>query len=69
MVAQHAVSEKKMENSLDVEAGLAPMSPLSVVADGVAGPETDPLGDRAVLLLRLGELLLRAERLVARHLD
>jgi hypothetical protein len=36
-----------------------------IVPNGVAGPETDPLGDRAVLLLRLGELLLRAERLVA----
>ena len=36
-----------------------------IVPNGVASPETDPLGDRAVLLLRLGELLLRAERLVA----
>jgi len=45
------------------------MSPLRVVANGVTGPETDPLRDRAVLLLRLGELLLGTERLVARHLD
>jgi len=37
----------------------------SVVPDGVAGPETNPLRDRPVLLLRLGELLLRTERLVA----
>lgn len=35
-----------------------------VVPDGVAGPQSNPLRDRAVLLLRLCELLLRAERLV-----
>lgn len=33
--------------------------------DGVAGPQADPLGDGAVLLLRPGELLLGAERLLA----
>ena len=33
--------------------------------DGVAGPKANPLRDRAVLLLGLGQLLLRAERLVA----
>lgn len=33
--------------------------------DGVAGPEADPLGDGAVLLLRLRKLLLGAERLLA----
>jgi hypothetical protein len=37
----------------------------SVVPNGVSGPKTNPLRDRAVLLLRLGELLLRPERLVA----
>jgi len=37
----------------------------SLVPNGVSGPETNPLRDRAVLLLRLGELLLRPERLVA----
>jgi len=35
------------------------------VPDGVTGTETNPLRNRAVLLLRLGELLLRAESLVA----
>lgn len=35
------------------------------VPDGVTSAETNPLGDRSVLLLRLGELLLRSERLVA----
>ena len=35
-----------------------------VVPDGVAGPQSNPLRDRAVLLLRLRELLLGAERLV-----
>lgn len=33
--------------------------------DGVASTEANPLGHRAVLLLRLGKLLLGAERLVA----
>ena len=37
----------------------------SLVPDGVTSAETDPLGNRPVLLLRLGELLLRAESLVA----
>lgn len=35
------------------------------VPDGVAGAQANPLGNGAVLLLRLGELLLRAESLVA----
>lgn len=38
---------------------------LQVVPNGVSGPETNPLGNGAVLLLRLGELLLCPERLVA----
>lgn len=37
----------------------------SIVPDGVARSEANPLRNGAVLLLRLGELLLRAERLVA----
>lgn len=36
-----------------------------VVPDGVAGPEANPLGDGAVLLLRARKLLLGAERLLA----
>jgi hypothetical protein len=36
-----------------------------VVPDGVAGPEANPLGDGAVLLLRTRKLLLGAERLLA----
>lgn len=35
------------------------------VPDGVPGPHPNPLRDRTVLLLRLGKLLLRPERLVA----
>lgn len=35
-----------------------------VVPDGVVGPQANPLGDGAVLLLRFGKLLLGAERLV-----
>lgn len=43
---------------LDTETGLAPVSALGVVPDGVAGPQADPLRDRAILLLRAGKLLL-----------
>jgi hypothetical protein len=35
-----------------------------VVPDGVAGPQANPLGDGAVLLLRTRKLLLGAERLL-----
>ena len=34
------------------------------VPDGVVGAQSNPLRDRTVLLLRFGELLLGAERLV-----
>jgi len=37
----------------------------SIIPNGVTGAETNPLGNRPVLLLRFGELLLRAESLVA----
>jgi len=56
-------------SDLDADSGLAPMSPLRVVSDGIASPQTNPLRDGAVLLLRSGELLLGAEGFVARHLD
>lgn len=46
---------------LDTETGLAPVSSLGVVPDGVAGPQANPLRDGAVLLLRFGKLLLGAE--------
>ena len=39
------------------------------VPDGVAGAKANPLGNGTVLLLRLGELLLRAESLVALFRD
>lgn len=35
------------------------------VPDGVTGSQADPLGNRAVLLLRFGKLLLGSEGLVA----
>jgi len=54
---------------LDTETSLAPVSALGVVPDGVAGPQANPLGDGAVLLLRLCKLLLGAEGLLGRHLD
>lgn len=47
---------------------LCPASSIAIrgdaIPDGVTGPQSDPLRDGAVLLLRLRELLLRAERLV-----
>jgi len=52
---------------LSVVCGLMPWLFLLLrwfVPDGVTGPETDPLWDRTVLLLGLGQLLLGAERLV-----
>jgi len=54
---------------LDTDASLAPMPPLCVVSDGVTGSQTNPLWNGSVLLLGSGELDLRSERLVARHLD
>jgi len=53
----------------EAEAGLAPMPPLGVVPNGVAGAQPNPLGNGTVLLLGLGQLLLDTERLVARHFD
>lgn len=61
--------EKKKLSNLDAETGLAPVPPLGVVSDGVTGPEANPLGDRTVLLLSFGKLLLGTEGLVARHLE
>jgi hypothetical protein len=41
-----------------------PNSSEVAIPDGVARPQSDPLWDRSVLLLRFGELLLRSEGLV-----
>ena len=49
--------------SLQLELGPPPVAPLGVVADGVARPHPEPLGDRSVLLQLLRELSLDAERL------
>lgn len=40
---------------------------LFVIPDGVASPQSDPLWNRAVLLLCFGELLLRSEGFVGLH--
>lgn len=61
--------DSKEATRLEAEAGLAPVPPLSVVADGVAGPQANPLGNGTVLLLGLRKLLLGLESLVARHFD
>ena len=51
---------------LQLQLGAPPVTALAVVADGVAGPHTDPLGHRSVLLQLLAELLLDAEGLQGR---
>ena len=51
---------------LHTQLGAAPVTTLGVVPDGVAGAQTDPLGDRAVLLHLLRENLLNLEGLVGR---
>lgn len=54
-------------NRLDAQASLSPVPSLGVVADCVASAKANPLRNRAVLLLGLGQLLLGSECLVARH--
>lgn len=44
--------------SLDVHLCSSPVSSLGVVADFVVSSQTDPLGQRSVLLLGLSQLLL-----------
>lgn len=60
---------RKENEYLEAEAGLAPMPPLGIVPNGVAGAEPDPLRNGPVLLLGLGQLLLDTESLVARHFN
>jgi len=53
---------------VSVEEGLlGPRSVRARIPDGVASAQTNPLRDRAVLLLGLGKLLLGAERLEGLH--
>jgi len=61
-------ASKSPLTSLETKLGAAPVPSLGVVPDGVAGAEADPLGDRAVLALLFGKLLLGAKRFVGRHL-
>ena len=52
--------------SLQLQLGPPPVPPLGVVADRVAGPHADPLGNRPVALQLLGQLALDLERLQGR---
>lgn len=54
-------NREERANDLDADAGLAPMSPLSVVPDGIARSQSDPLRNWAVLLLRSRKLLFSSE--------
>ncbi|GAO50503.1 hypothetical protein G7K_4627-t1 [Saitoella complicata NRRL Y-17804] len=67
-VHAHVIVEQLQEpvRRLDVQLGAAPVSALGVVLDLVVSPQADPLGDGAVLLSSLGELLLGTESLVGR---
>ena len=56
-------SDSPDDVGLQLELGPPPVTPLGVVADGVASPHPEPLGDRSVLLQLLGQLALDAERL------
>jgi len=55
-----------VETDLQLELGPPPVAALSVVADCVAGPHSDPLRDWPVLLQLLGELDLDTEGFVGR---
>ena len=57
ILSSHAVSSSNSLFDMGFAIGVA-------VPDGVVGPQSNPLRDRAVLLLCLRKLLLRAERLV-----
>ncbi len=52
------------ELSLESELGSAPVTTLRVVLDGIIRSEANPLGQRTVLPLLLGEGALRAEGLL-----
>ena len=60
-------SKKETNSTLKTELGAPPVPPLGVITDLVVSPETDPLGDRTVLVGLLGQLLLGAESLLGRH--
>jgi len=54
-------NREERATDLDADAGLAPMPPLSVVSNGIARSQSDPLRNWAVLLLRSRKLLLGSE--------
>jgi len=59
---------KRIEHQrLQSQFGATPVTAFSVVPDGVAGAEADPLGDGAILTLLLRQNLLHFERFVGRH--
>ena len=59
--------EEETSPNLDAELGSPPVPPLGVVTNLVVSSETDPLGDGAVLVGLLGQLLLGAESFLGRH--
>ncbi len=55
-----------MSGALEAELGAAPVTPLGVVPDRVAGAKAGPVRDGSVLVLLLGKCPLSAEGLLGR---
>lgn len=64
---QNGAVPHRKASRLQADLGAAPVSALGVVSDLVASAHSDPLRDGPVLLQLLGQRLLGAESLVARH--
>jgi len=52
---------------LQLELGPAPMSPLRIVPNGIAGPHPDPIRNRTILFQLLRQLLFNPKGFKRRH--
>jgi len=53
--------------SLQLQLGPSPVSPLGIVSDSVTSPHSNPLRNRTILLLSLGEFPLNNEGFMRCH--